>query len=146
MAGRDLFIASSVAVGCCFLCGIAAYWSPTSNRPVTVAETSVFQRRAGQLLSEDEHDALITHLAENPLAGAVMPGIGGVRKVRFATGGRGKSGSTRVIYYYFDADMPLYALLIYGKGDQANLTPDQKRAVTAMAAQAKAAAKANRME
>jgi hypothetical protein len=42
--------------------------------------------------------------------------------------------------------MPLYALLIYGKGEQAELTPEQKRAVTAFAAQAKAAVKANRVD
>jgi DNA-binding transcriptional regulator YiaG len=104
-----------------------------SNPLVTVAESSAFQRGASRLLSEEEHDGLITFLAENPTAGAVIAGTGGVRKVRFATGGRGKSGATRVIYYYFDVDVPLYALLIYGKGEQANLTPDQKRAVTALA-------------
>jgi hypothetical protein len=51
-----------------------------------------------------------------------------------------------VIYYYFDEITPLYALLIYGKGERANLKPDEKKAVAAFAALAKAAAKAERGE
>jgi hypothetical protein len=48
-----------------------------SKPPVTVAETSVFQRSASRLLSEEEHDALITFLAQNSMVGVVMPGTGG---------------------------------------------------------------------
>ena len=64
-----------------------------------------------------------------------------MRKIRFAAKGKGKSGGVRVIYYYFDDHVPLYALLIYGKGEQADLTPDEKRAVAAFAGRAKALAK-----
>jgi len=48
-----------------------------------------------------------------------------VHKVRYAAMGRGKSGGVRVIYYFYDADMPIYALLIYGKNERANLTREQ---------------------
>jgi hypothetical protein len=69
----------------------------------------------------------------------VIEGTAGVRKVRFATGGRGKRGATRVIYYVVDEATPLYALLIYGKNEQATLTPDQVKAVRAFAEAIKAA-------
>jgi hypothetical protein len=69
-----------------------------------------------------------------------------VRKVRFAARGKGKSGGVRVIYYFFDEENPLYAIFLYGKNEQANLTPGQKREVAAFAATLKAAAKVRRIK
>jgi mRNA-degrading endonuclease RelE of RelBE toxin-antitoxin system len=92
----------------------------------TVVETPVFIRRAEKLLSEDEHDDLITYLATNPRAGNEIVGIGNVRKVRFAGKGRGKSGGVRVIYYFYDENIPIYALLIYAKNERADLTAEQR--------------------
>jgi len=54
-----------------------------------------------------------------------------------------KSGGVRVIYYFYDCDVPLFALNIYGKSDQADLTPEQRKAATAFAAAIKAARRAN---
>ncbi|MBV8165173.1 MAG: addiction module toxin RelE, partial [Alphaproteobacteria bacterium] len=68
---------------------------------ITVQETSIFSRRADALLSVEERAQLIDFLANNPLAGDVIEGTGGVRKVRFAAKGRGKSGGVRVIYYFY---------------------------------------------
>jgi len=50
-------------------------------------------------LSEDDRADLISTLAADPLAGDLVPGLGGIRKLRFAQAGRGKSGGFRVIYY-----------------------------------------------
>ncbi len=111
---------------------------------ISVVETSVFARRAEKLLSAEERHDLITFLAKNPDAGDEIPGTGGVRKVRFAAKGKGKSGGVRAIYYFFDHENPLYALLVYGKGEQSDLTPDQIKAVAELAAQIKAVAKARR--
>ncbi|MGO8858717.1 MAG: hypothetical protein ACLQO1_23915 [Steroidobacteraceae bacterium] len=63
-------------------------------------------------LSEEEHFALITYLATHPTVGDEIVGTGGVRKVRYGAMGRGKSGGVRVIYYFYDEEMPIYALLI----------------------------------
>jgi len=62
----------------------------------------------------------------------VIPGTGGVRKLRFAATGKGKRGGARVIYYYLDGSLPLYALLAYPKNAKSDMTPDEKRAVTAL--------------
>lgn len=105
---------------------------------ITVVETSPFTRRAEKILTVEERKDLIDFLAANPLEGEEIVGTGGVRKVRFASHGKGKSGGVRVIYYYYDDSMPLFALLVYGKGEQSNLTPDQKRVVTTLAATLKA--------
>jgi mRNA-degrading endonuclease RelE of RelBE toxin-antitoxin system len=95
---------------------------------LTVAETPTFTKQADDLFDEDEKQALISFLAQNPLAGDVISGTGGVRKVRYAASGRGKRGGARVIYYYFDESLPLYALLVYPKNAKTDLTPDDKRA------------------
>jgi hypothetical protein len=112
---------------------------------MTVVETTAFARRAEKLLSAEERDELITILAETPEVGDEIPGTGGVRKLRFGAQGKGKSGGARVVYYFFDRDNPLYAVFIYGKGEQADLTPDQVKAVAGFAAGIKATAKARRM-
>lgn len=107
----------------------------------TVAETPIFSRQTEKLLSEDEKRELIDFLSENPLAGAEIPGTGGVRKVRFAASGRSKRGGARVIYYYLDDTMPLYALLAYAKNAKEDMTPDEKRAESALVTALKATRK-----
>ena len=75
----------------------------------TVVETRHYAARAEKFLSESERDALIDFVAFAPLRGDVLVGTGGIRKVRFARGGRGKSGGVRVIYYLYTtekADLP----------------------------------------
>jgi hypothetical protein len=115
-----------------------------SNPMLTIVETSAFVRRAENLLSAEEHEELLFSLALHPLAGEEIQGTGGVRKVRFAARGKGKSGGVRVIYYFYDEENPLYAILLYGKNEQPDLTPKQKREVAALAATIKAAAKVRR--
>jgi hypothetical protein len=107
----------------------------------TVVETPIFARRAQKLLSEAEHAELILYLASHPQAGDEIVGTGGVRKVRFAAHGKGKSGGVRVIYYFHDPCLPLYALYIYSKNERADLTPEQRKAATAFAAAIKSARK-----
>jgi hypothetical protein len=82
---------------------------------LTIAETSIFARRAEKLLTQEEYEELLLHLALHPESGDEIPGTGGVRKLRFAAKGHGKSGGVRVIYYFFDYENPLFALLLYGK-------------------------------
>jgi hypothetical protein len=113
---------------------------------LTVVETSAFARRAEKLLSTEEHEELLFYLALHPQSGDEIPGTGGVRKVRFAAKGRGKSGGVRAIYYFFDEVNPLYAIFLYSKNEQVNLTPEQKREVAAVAATIKAAAKVRRIK
>jgi mRNA-degrading endonuclease RelE of RelBE toxin-antitoxin system len=103
----------------------------------SVLETSIFSRRADALLSVEERAELIDTLARDPQAGVVMPGLGGVRKLRFAPKGRGKSGGFRVIYYVLTDDEPILALLLYGKNEQSDLSPAQRKVVVGLATQMK---------
>jgi hypothetical protein len=58
-----------------------------------------------------------------------MPGTGGIRKIRWSRPGMGKSGGTRVIYYYYNDTTPIYLLFAYPKGKQENLTENEKKSL-----------------
>jgi hypothetical protein len=93
---------------------------------ITVAETKAFQRKIEGLLSDQEKEDLVYYLSEHPNAGALMRGTGGIRKLRWAQSGRGKSSSIRVIYYFHSEDMPLYLLAAFGKNEKANLSMQER--------------------
>jgi hypothetical protein len=97
-----------------------------------------FERSAAGLLSEDDIRDLEVTLLEEPRKGVVMRNTGGVRKVRAAIEGRGKSGSARVVYLYVEAREKIYFLLCFPKNEQANLTPEQARRIRALVAQLEA--------
>jgi len=73
-------------------------------------------------LSENECNAIVTTIAGNPLTGEELRGSGGVRKVRFAGRGKGKSGGYRVVTAYFGPDIPVYLVALLSKGDRANFS------------------------
>jgi hypothetical protein len=97
---------------------------------ISVAETQAFQRKAEQLLSEFEKFALIAYLSANPSAGVLIKGAGGIRKLRWARGGRGKSGGVRVVYYFHSQEMPLYLLALFAKNEKANLSMEEKNTLS----------------
>ena len=88
-------------------------------------ETSLFTRRVLKLLSDESYRKLQAELADNPEKGVVIRGSGGIRKLRWDIEGRGKSGGVRVIYYWASTQHIVLMLLIYGKNEQNDLTPDQ---------------------
>lgn len=99
---------------------------------LTVAELPEYLRRAGKLLAEVDRRAIIDHLAAHPAAGDLIEGTGGVRKLRWARDGRGKSGGVRVIYYFHSEVMPLYLLTMFAKNERANLSKAERNALAAL--------------
>lgn len=87
----------------------------------TVIETPVYSSKVGEILTEDERDAFAAFIAANPTAGSVVRGSGGVRKVRWAQHGRGKTGGARVISFNRLVDGEIWLLTIYGKGDRSTI-------------------------
>lgn len=85
-------------------------------------ETNLFSKLLSGYLSDEEYRRLQNHLIEQPDAGALIRGSGGVRKVRWSSGGKGKSGGVRVIYYWAKPDAQTFLLTIYGKGEKENLS------------------------
>lgn len=80
-----------------------------------------------KLMDDTERAELIGYLAYNPTAGNVIPGTGGVRKLRWGLEGRGKRGGARVIFFFHDMEMPLFLLEAYAKNERANLTQAECR-------------------
>lgn len=90
-------------------------------------ETPVFTRELQDLMSDDDYRALQSALLLRPEAGDLIPGGGGLRKVRWGLPGTGKRGGLRLIYYWQKAEDRIYLLLVYRKTRQEDLTPQQLR-------------------
>jgi len=116
------------------------YTATVKIRPITVAETQVFARAARSSSFQIFSAALIDFVAHSPEAGDVIPGTGGVRKLRWARPGGGNRGGARVVYFYYRPDCPLYLLLAYAKAQATDLSADEKKAVAAFAATIKGTA------
>jgi len=89
-----------------------------------IQETSVFTRLITSLMPDDEYHELQTFLVAHPGKGVLIPGSGGLRKIRWTGSGRGKSGGTRIIYYWGDPEI-LLMLFVYKKNETGDLTPRQ---------------------
>ncbi|HEX2202049.1 MAG TPA: type II toxin-antitoxin system RelE/ParE family toxin [Longimicrobium sp.] len=101
----------------------------TATRYLEFVFLPSFERTAEGLFSDDDVRALEQALIHDPRAGDVVPGTGGVRKVRVAVEGRGKRGGSRVVYLYVEVRSRIYLLLAYAKNEQADLSPEQARRV-----------------
>jgi hypothetical protein len=92
-----------------------------------IIETPIFTRRVKSLLSDEEYRNLQNAIITNPEVGIIIRGGGGLRKMRWATAGRGKSGGVRTIYYWFQSDEIILMLFMYSKSEQDDLSPDQSK-------------------
>lgn len=90
-------------------------------------ETPIFTKDVRDLLSDEEYRGLQLALVLRPEQGSVIPGSGGLRKLRWGGKGRGKRGGIRLIYYWITAENTIFMLLLYDKSIQVDLTPAQAR-------------------
>jgi hypothetical protein len=92
-------------------------------------ETPIFTQRIKDLLRDDAYSELQEHLAQYPHAGNLIRGGGGLRKVRWAISGGGKSGGVRVIYYWAIAQDQILMVFVYPKNERDNLSDRQLKAL-----------------
>lgn len=95
------------------------------NFVMLIIETPVFTRLVESLLDDEEYRKLQGCLCLSPQAGNIIRGSGGLRKIRWAHGQRGKRGGVRVIYYWVTNSGKILMLYIYPKNRQSDLTPGQ---------------------
>src|SRR5258708_523398 len=93
---------------------------------ITVVETKDFLADVKEVLSEDEHDALVLYVAQHPESGDLIPDTGGLRKLRWAASGKGRRGGSRVISYFHNGDVPVFLMAIFAKNVKADLSNEQK--------------------
>jgi hypothetical protein len=96
----------------------------------TVIHTPTFladAKAAG--VDDSELNDIAATIANDPLAGDIIPGTGGARKVRIAGKGKGKSGGFRVISYYAAEDVPVFLLALVSKGQRADLSQADRNAL-----------------
>ena len=91
-------------------------------------ETLTFTRLIMNLLTDDGYRLLQNVLVEDPERGTLIRGGGGIRKLRYALAGGGKSGGICVIYYWFARQDRIYLLVVYPKSKKDNLM-DRETAV-----------------
>jgi mRNA-degrading endonuclease RelE of RelBE toxin-antitoxin system len=92
----------------------------------TVAELPSYRTFAEKHLPENERQNIIDFLAKNPKSGDIIQGTGGVRKLRWGKGDRGKSGGVRIIYYFHSDKLPLYLVTLFAKNERDNLTAQER--------------------
>jgi len=99
------------------------------TRKVTFIEQPIFTRMLLELVDDDAYRKFQNELAANPEKGPLVKGSGGLRKVRMALPGRGKSGGARILYLWFPRHGTFVFYLIYTKGDMENVPRAQMKAI-----------------
>ncbi|HEX4595488.1 MAG TPA: type II toxin-antitoxin system RelE/ParE family toxin [Bryobacteraceae bacterium] len=118
---------------------IAVYSLVDVGPEITVLQLPKFKAEAIPLIGPDGIEGVAVYLTNHPDAGQVMPGAGGVRKLRWAAKGKGKRGGARIIYLYVMVDARIYLLRCYAKNVKTDLTEGERKAVRQIAAHLKGA-------
>jgi len=92
-------------------------------------ETRLFTKLLPNYLSDEEYRGLQSYLLQKPDAGDIVRGSGGVRKVRWAKAGQGKSGGLRAIYYWKKSDHEIWMLTLYSKSERATIAGHQLKQI-----------------
>jgi hypothetical protein len=96
---------------------------------VHFVETRQFTARVLALLTDEEYRELQSELAGRPDAGVLIPGTGGLRKLRFGMAGRGKRGGVRTIYFWAQGPSTILLLYIFAKNERDDLSAAQRAAL-----------------
>lgn len=99
---------------------------------IAIVELSSFSKKAAKILEKEETEALRAYLLQYPDKGDVIPGTGGIRKLRWAASGRGKRGGARVIYFYHVVGTTIYLMGCYTKNEQTDLSAADKKHLKAV--------------
>ena len=110
-----------------------AYTLTMARAGITVVETKAIAARAKGRMSAVEIERAIDTIARDPSCGDLIQGTGGIRKIRFAIGGRGKSGGVRIVYLYYNQSIPVFLLTVFGKNEKADLTKAERNALGVVA-------------
>lgn len=97
-----------------------------------IIETPIFTRRLKEIMTDEDYHKLQIELINHPEMGKIIPGSGGLRKLRWVGSRRGKRGGSRIIYYWFSQEELILLLFIYTKKEQDDLTHEQLKILKTM--------------
>lgn len=97
-----------------------------------IVETTVFTRLISDLMDDDSYRLLQTELITDPEKGSIIPGSGGLRKIRWKLEGRGKRGGTRIIYYWAASHGKIVMLYVFPKNERDDLSKEQLKVLRQM--------------
>jgi hypothetical protein len=100
---------------------------------VSVIETDSYLSKAEKIMSVAERESVISIISATPTRGDVIPGSGGLRKLRIPLQGRGKRGGGRVIYWYYNEGYPAILMWAFAKNEATDLSPTQKKLLATVA-------------
>lgn len=101
----------------------------------TVVETVPYLADAARLISAEEQATIVDAVSADPRCGVVMPGTGGVRKLRVAASGRGKRGGARVIFLFGGDDVPVFLLAVFAKNEKSDLSQSERNTLAKLSAE-----------
>ncbi len=93
-----------------------------------VFTTGTYERAIRKVARAEDRNTMEAAIAADPTAAPVIPGTGGIRKMRWSGSGRGKRGGIRTIYFYHAGPNAIYLLTAYAKSSQEDLSPSDKKA------------------
>jgi hypothetical protein len=100
-----------------------------SEAPQTIVELLTFLQDSKAFFNDDERAEVAAYIGQYPEAGDIMPGTGGVRKLRWGVEGRGKRAGVRVIYYYYNETIPVFLISVFAKNSKSNLSKAEVNAM-----------------
>ncbi len=100
--------------------------------PITIAEVEEYSVEADKWFHQDEHERLKEFLALHPESGDVIPGTNAVRILRWPIKRTRRRPTCRVMYFFWDLNMPLYLLALYKKGERVDLSEGRRRQLADM--------------
>lgn len=92
-----------------------------------VAEMASYIKAVNDIWDNETQIEFKNYISQHHTEGDIIPGTGGIRKIRWQSSGHGKRGGSRIIYYVYNESFPIYLLYIYPKNVQINLSEKEKK-------------------
>lgn len=102
------------------------------DKVLSIIELPPFKKEAPKIFKPEELLELKAYIKANPTKGDIIQGTGGIRKLRWSAGGKGKSGGARVIYFYYILGKRIHLMTCYTKNVQSDISPKVKKQLKAI--------------
>ena len=98
-------------------------------------ESEIFRKQIDDLINRNKDHSLLqtiqNEILKNPEKGNLIPGLGGLRKIRIKDSfrGKGKRGGLRVTYLDLSMREKTYLIWVYGKNESEDISSEEKELI-----------------